>query len=144
MRLYKPNPLDADMNKDTGVMDGAIPTQGTSVSALQAPPMKTSLQKSKTTAGRAEVKQRREYKLLGKYAERVAFLEKNINAPVQYGIDNAKKLVSAKKLLESSYNAYAEKYGYTLGQDELADLTDDEKTLYFSTGKRPDRHSPAV
>ena len=144
MRLYKPNPLDADMNKDTGVMDGAIPTQGTSVSALQAPPVKTSLQKSKTTAGRAEVKQRREYKLLNKYAERVAFLEKNINAPVQYGIDNAKKLVSAKKLLESSYNAYAEKYGYTLGQDELADLTDDEKTLYFSTGKRPDRHSPAV
>ena len=144
MRLYKPNPLDADMNKDTGVMDGAIPTQGTSVSALQAPPMKTSLQKSKTTAGRAEVKQRREYKLLNKYAERVAFLEKNINAPVQYGIDNAKKLVSAKKLLESSYSAYAEKYGYTLGQDELADLTDDEKTLYFSTGKRPDRHSPAV
>jgi len=144
MQLFKPNPIDADMNKDTGVMDDAIPTQGTSVSALQAPPMKTSLQKSKTTAGRAEVKQRREYKLLGKYAERVAFLEKNIDAPVQYGIDNAKKLVSAKKLLESSYNAYAEKYGYTLGQDELADLTDDEKTLYFSTGKRPDRHSPAV
>ena len=103
-----------------------------------------SLAEFETTVGTAEVKQRREYKLLNKYAERVAFLEKNIDAPVQYGIDNAKKLVSAKKMLESSYNAYAEKYGYTLGQDELADLTDDEKTLYFSTGKRPDRHSPAV
>lgn len=144
MQLFKPNPLDADMNKDTGVMDDAIPTQGTSVSALQAPPVKTSGRSSQTTSGKEAIKQRREYKLLNKYAERVAFLEKNIDAPVQYGIDNAKKLVSAKKLLESSYNAYAEKYGYTLGQDELADLTDDEKTLYFSTGKRPDRHTPAV
>jgi len=143
MQLFKPSPLDKDMNEDTGVMDGAIPTQGASVSALQAPPVKTSGRSPQTTSGKAAVKQRREYKLLNKYAERVAFLEKNIDAPVQYGIDNAKKLVSAKKMLESSYNAYAEKYGYTLGQDELADLTDDEKTLYFSTGKRPDRHTPA-
>jgi hypothetical protein len=132
-----------DMGENTGVMDGAIPTQGTSVSALQAPPVKTSGRSPQTTSGKAAVKQRREYKLLGKYAERVAFLEKNIDAPVQYGRDNAKEIVSAKKMMESSYNAYAEKYGYTLGQDELADLTDDEKTLYFSTGKLPDRHTPA-
>tara|TARA_R110001606_G_scaffold373143_1_gene530451 strand:+ start:3054 stop:5018 length:1965 start_codon:yes stop_codon:yes gene_type:complete len=138
--LLKP---PVDMGEDTGVMDGAIPPQGTSVSALQAPPVKTSGRSPQTTSGKAAVKQRREYKLLGKYAERVAFLEKNIDAPVQYGIDNAKKLLSAKKMMESSYNAYAEKYGYTLGQDELADLTDDEKTLYFSTGKRPGRHTPA-
>lgn len=123
----------------------AAPVGAANLSILKTPSTaKITRQQGKTKEGQKSKRQAREYKLLGKYAERVAFLEKNIDAPVQYGIDNAKKLVSAKKMLDSSYNAYAEKYGYTLGTAELADLTDEEKEKYFSTGIRPDRHTPAA
>ena len=61
-----------------------------------------------------------------------------LNTRLQKSIDDAEKRLAQRTSL------YAKKYGYTLGKDELADLTDEEKTTYFSTGKRPDRHTPAT
>ena len=86
------------------------------------------------------------YKNLTSDIERFDKFSKDRTSQVTFGMIDAleKRINTRQKTYDDLYNTYTKKYGYTLGEAELADLTDEEKEAYFSTGKRPDRHTPAT
>lgn len=148
MRLYKPNPLDADMNEDTGVMDAAIPAPVSVSGRLKLP---ANLENATDTTRRSAASQYKailsaEKKFLA-LSEKLAPQTRTDVTPQAMEIINARnasKLAKEKAKLDNRIKVYVNMYGEKATPEMLEDFDDQEKELYFSTGTLPDRHTPAV
>ena len=148
MQLYKPNPLDADMNEDTGVMDAAIPAPVSVSGRLKLP---ANLENATDTTRRSAASQYKailsaEKKFLA-LSEKLAPQTRTDVTPQAMEIINARnasKLAKEKAKLDNRIKVYVNMYGEKATPEMLEDFDDQEKELYFSTGTLPDRHTPAV
>lgn len=148
MKMYMPNPLDSDMNEDTGVMDAAIPAPVSVSGRLKLP---ANLDNATDTTRRSAESQYRailsaEKKFLA-LSEKLAPQTRTDVTPQAMDIINARnasKLAKEKAKLDNRIKVYVNMYGEKASPEMLEDFDDKEKELYFSTGTLPDRHTPAV
>ena len=142
----------ATNNDDTVVVtpDATAPVGAVNLSILKAPSTaKLTRQQSNSAVGRKNKRQAREYNLISKYSQSIARLEERLEKDDYNQLGNPKRkdetnLKNLTRTLEASYKSYIKEYGYTLGKDELADLSPTEKEEYMTSGKIPGRHTPAV
>lgn len=133
-----------DSDTDTTTATTTAPTTSTASLSLKLP----------ANTGKNKVSAAGQFKQILKLEKQIASLKNKeefkpspLRSQVKTDSLNKKlqeSIASYEKKLAQRISLYAKKYGYTLGADELADLTDEEKETYFSTGKRPDRHTPAT
>jgi hypothetical protein len=148
MKMYMPNPIDSDMNKDTGVMDGAIPAPVSVSGRLKLP---ANLDNATDTTRRSAASQ---YKAILSAEKKFSALSEKLAPQTRTDVTpqameiinarNASKLAKEKAKLDNRIKVYVNMYGEKASPEMLEDFDDKEKELYFSTGTLPDRHTPAV
>ena len=136
---------DTDSDDDeTPVVTPAAPLAGTVSASLKLPATTGKRTRSAAVQYKKIIrleKQIVELKSQDKFSAtqfRSAEKAEALNTKLQKSIDDAEKQLAQQTSL------YAKTYGYTLSEDELADLSPTEKEEYMTSGKIPGRHTPAV